>query len=86
MGLDSSSASSKSADIQREAALLLITPTERATLQWLAKGKGAIEIASGFGISEREVEVHLASLLMKMGVRTSVEAVAAALTRGLLSD
>ena len=65
-------------------ALLRITPTELATLQWLAEGKDASHVASALGITDDEARARLATLIAKMGVKSSLEAVAQAFARGLL--
>jgi DNA-binding NarL/FixJ family response regulator len=64
--------------------VLRITPWERWALQLLADGKATHEVAGSLGISETEVEVHLATLFARMGAANRSEAIAAALRRGLL--
>lgn len=64
--------------------VLVITPGERATLQWLADGRDAKEIACAFGLTEHAVHTRLAALCERMGARSPADAVSAALSRGLL--
>jgi hypothetical protein len=67
-------------DVLEEAALLHITPSERAALQLLAAGREAAECALAAGITE----AHLDGLFVRMGVACAEEAVAVASRRGLL--
>jgi len=66
--------------------VLQITPAERTTLQWLADGKDAKDIALGLGISVLEAEARLTALFARMGARTTTEAISAALSRGLVGS
>jgi LuxR family transcriptional regulator, quorum-sensing system regulator BjaR1 len=65
--------------------ILQITPWERAALQLLANGNATHEMAGRLGLSECEVESHLTTLFERMGAASRIEAVAAAVRRGLLS-
>jgi DNA-binding NarL/FixJ family response regulator len=67
-----------------DAMVLKITPWERAALQSLANGKTPSEIANRFRVSDREVEILLATLFSRMGVRGQLDAIAAASRRGLI--
>ena len=64
--------------------MLHITPYERAVLQLLADGRGRIEIAGRLRISERQFEAGLSRLLTTMGARNTLEAIEAAIRRGLV--
>jgi DNA-binding NarL/FixJ family response regulator len=64
---------------------LQITPGERAALQWLSEGKDHNEIASRLETTDVELEARFAALFARLGVRTSADAVAAGLKRGLLT-
>jgi len=64
--------------------VLSITPWERSALQALAEGKGPGELAVPLSISEREIELRLATLFARLGAANRTEAIAAAFRRGLL--
>ena len=64
--------------------VLQITPSERALLECLANGVALTEIAHRLGTNERQVDVSLQALFVRLGVKTRAEAVASALRRGLL--
>lgn len=64
--------------------MLSITPWERSALQALAEGKGPGELAVPLSISEREIELRLATLFARLGAANRTEAIAAAFRRGLL--
>jgi DNA-binding CsgD family transcriptional regulator len=66
--------------------VLRITPGERSALQLLADGKATDEVASCLGISERDIDRHLATLFARMGAANRSEAVVAAGRRGLLES
>jgi DNA-binding NarL/FixJ family response regulator len=70
---------------QEKRPVLRITPLERLALQLLADGKLTKEVASCLCISEKEIEVLLATLFARMGAANRAEAIAAALRRGLLT-
>ena len=64
--------------------MLQITPYERAVLQLLADGRDGVEIAGRLRISERQYEAGLSSLMATMGARSTPEAVAVAIRRGIV--
>ena len=64
--------------------VLQITPIERATLELLAAGMAANEIARLIGGTERELEARLAALFSRLGVASRTDAVTEAHRRGLL--
>jgi two-component system, NarL family, response regulator YdfI len=61
-----------------------ITPAERAALQLLATGSAKREVANRLQVTERDIDLHLATLFARLGAASQSEAVAAALRRGLL--
>ena len=65
--------------------VLQITPAEQAVLQLLADGNVIIDIANRLRLSERATDAMLTKLLERMGVGGTVEAVADAQRRGLVS-
>lgn len=67
----------------RPRALPALTPRERAVLTALVSGQSNKEIARDMGISHRTVEVHRASLMTRLGVRTLADAVRMGLAAGL---
>lgn len=68
-----------------EDGLACLTPRETDVLQALAAGKTAARIAASFGISTRTVQSHVKSILAKLGVHSSIEAVTLAWRHGLAS-
>ena len=65
--------------------MLQITPSERTALELLANGQPITAIAACLGVCVTEVDAHLASLFVRMGVHSRAEAVAAAWRRGLFN-
>ncbi|MEL6127260.1 MAG: LuxR C-terminal-related transcriptional regulator [Pseudomonadota bacterium] len=63
-----------------------LTGRERDVLQWLAEGHRVDRIAERMGISNRTVEVHLASARRRVGAKTREQALAIAINSGLLND
>lgn len=61
-----------------------LTPRELAVVAALADGLAAKQIAARMVVSIKTVENHKASIFKKLGVRTQTEAVAVAMTNGLL--
>jgi DNA-binding NarL/FixJ family response regulator len=51
----------------------ILTPRQREVLQLIAEGKSAKEIAGILNISARTAEFHKASLMERLGVRTTAE-------------
>ena len=64
--------------------MLQITPDERLAIQLLAEGKSRTELAVGLSLTEGEVDEHLTALFGRIGVETSVEAIALGVKRGLV--
>ena len=63
--------------------MLDITPEERVTLQLLADGKEASEIAVRLRVPESHIDELLTTLFERLGVTSRTGAVAAAAQRGL---
>ncbi len=61
-----------------------LSPREKEVLQLIAQGGSNKEIADNLFISETTVKAHLRSILEKLHVRNRAEAVALAMTNGLL--
>ncbi len=61
-----------------------LTMREREILEAITRGERSREIASQFGITERTVKAHLASVYSKLGVQSRAGAVARALRDGLV--
>ncbi len=62
-----------------------LSPREAECLQWAARGKSATDTAAILGLSARTVEAYLERGRSKLGVRTRIEAVAKAVSLGLIS-
>lgn len=65
---------------------LNLTPRELDTLRWLAEGHRIDRIAEKMGLSNRTVEVHLASARARLGAKTREQALAIALSAGLFGN
>lgn len=63
--------------------LAMLTSREREVLFELTKGKSTAEIARTLFISPQTVQSHVKSILMKMGVRSKLEAVLEAVRYGV---
>lgn len=61
----------------------LLTPRDRDVLEGLAQGLPNKTIAYDLGISSRTVEVHRASIMSKLGVRTLAETLRIAFAAGM---
>lgn len=62
-----------------------LTERETEILQLIARGTSNREIASKLYISENTVKTHISNLLQKLDAKDRAEAVAKALTQGLIS-
>ena len=65
---DSFRTSSATADIES------LTPRERQTLAWLARGVSNKEIARTLDLAESTVKVHVQSVLRKLNIKSRVQA------------
>lgn len=65
-----------------DSGLASLTQREREILRWAAAGRRQAEIATILAISERTVENHLRSARRRLGVTSTAQAVARALTLG----
>jgi DNA-binding NarL/FixJ family response regulator len=63
----------------------LLSPRERRVAGELARGAGIEEIATALCISPHTARTHVRNIRRKLGARTSAEAVAQALTLGLVA-
>jgi DNA-binding NarL/FixJ family response regulator len=73
------------ADDLPESMLASLPPREAEVLQLLARGLDNAEIATSLGMSQRTVEFHVGHLMARLGVRSRVEAAAAA-RRGFIPE
>lgn len=62
-----------------------LTERERAVLQLLVRGRRNREIAADLGIAEGTVKIHVANVLLKLGVADRTEAVSVAIERGIVT-
>jgi DNA-binding NarL/FixJ family response regulator len=60
-----------------------LTPRQRETLQLLAEGKSAKEIAAALGLSSRTVEFHKYAMMESLGIENSAELIRFAIKHGL---
>jgi len=61
-----------------------LSDREKQVLDMLVKGRSNKEIAHGLGISENTVKVHTTRVFEKLGVADRLEAVTAAIQRGIV--
>lgn len=62
-----------------------VTPRQLECLRWAQAGKSATDIGEILGISARTAEFHLNEACGRLGVRTRIQAISAAIELGLLS-
>jgi two-component system NarL family response regulator len=62
-----------------------LTERERAVLQLLVRGRRNRDIAADLGIAEGTVKIHVANILLKLGVADRTEAVSVAIERGIVT-
>ncbi|MGC0154619.1 response regulator [Chromobacterium vaccinii] len=60
-----------------------LTPRERETLGWLARGASNKEIARGLDLAESTVKVHVQNILRKLSLSSRVQAAVYAVENGL---
>ena len=65
---------------------LRVTPREGQVLHWIAAGKSDWEIGQILNISAKTVNFHVERAKRKFGVSTRIQAVLAALRKGLISQ
>lgn len=61
-----------------------LSEREREVLSWKKEGRTAREISRSMNISERTVSFHLRNAMRKLGARNSAQAMATALSEGLI--
>ena len=61
-----------------------LTEREREVLAWIAQGKSAWEIGAILCISKRTVDVHTQNAARKLGAVNRTQAVAIALSQGVI--
>jgi DNA-binding NarL/FixJ family response regulator len=71
-------------DPVRAAATLRLSMRERETLQLIAEGRAAKEIAYAMNISVKTVGFHRENLKRKLGLRTTAELTKQAIEQGLV--
>jgi DNA-binding NarL/FixJ family response regulator len=62
----------------------MLTPREREALQLAAEGHSCGEIAARLSISPRTAEMHRASAMRKLGLKTQAELIRHAIRRGMI--
>jgi DNA-binding NarL/FixJ family response regulator len=72
------------AQLAEFAAVPALTAREEEILRLVARGLSNKEVARAIGRTDETVKLHLKNIFNKLGVAARTEAVALALTRGLL--
>jgi DNA-binding NarL/FixJ family response regulator len=72
------------AALAARAARTELSDREKQVLEMLVRGRSNKEIASGLGISENTVKIHTTRVFEKLGVADRLEAVTAAIQRGIV--
>ncbi len=62
----------------------ILRPRQRECLYWASQGKSSVDIGRMLSLSSRTVDEHIRGACRTLGVRTRVQAVARALTLGLI--
>ncbi|MDX2233609.1 MAG: helix-turn-helix transcriptional regulator [Hyphomonadaceae bacterium] len=70
---------------ETHAAPVVLTRRQLDCLYWVGRGKSSADIAAILGLSTHTVHAHVSDACARLGVRTRVQAVAAAVARGLIS-
>ena len=73
--LDAQVRERQAADAGFAARIELLTPRQREVLDLVVAGKANKQIAAGFGVSPRTVEVHRKRIMRKLRVKSSVDLV-----------
>jgi DNA-binding CsgD family transcriptional regulator len=63
-----------------------VTPREQQVLTWIAAGKSDWEIGQILNISAKTVNFHVEKAKRKFGVATRIQAVVAAIRRGMIAQ
>jgi LuxR family transcriptional regulator (chaperone HchA-associated) len=63
-----------------------LSAREREVLRWLAAGKRQVDIAATLGLSERTIENHLRRIRLRLGAKTSAEAIRIGLRNGDIAE
>ena len=61
-----------------------LSPREKETLLWAAKGKSATDTAAILGLSQHTITFHRRQIMLKMGVASVTTAVAIAIQLGII--
>ena len=61
-----------------------LSDRERQVLEMIVSGRSNKEIGGGLGISENAVKVHTTRVFEKLGVADRMEAITAAISRGIV--
>lgn len=73
-----------SSEIEKQG-IEILTPREKETLIWLAKGKSNKVIASEMNLAESTVKVHVQNVLRKLNLNSRVQAALYAVESGLIA-
>ena len=65
---------------------LPLSAREVEVLKWIASGQRVVEVAKTLGLSDRTVENHLRRIRKRLQVKTTAQAINAAIRSGALSD
>jgi DNA-binding NarL/FixJ family response regulator len=68
---------------ERDRMLALLTPREREVLACLAEGAGRNQLAEQLNLTANTVRTHLQNIMAKLGVHSTLEAVALTRTRSM---
>lgn len=63
-----------------------LSKREREVLRWLAAGQRQVDIAATLGLSERTIENHLRRIRLRLGAKTSAEAIRIGLRNGDIAE
>jgi two-component system response regulator NreC len=63
----------------------VLTAREREVLQFLADGKGTLQIAASLGLSSKTIEAHRKQIMNKLGLNSVAELTKYAIRQGLTS-
>jgi LuxR family transcriptional regulator, quorum-sensing system regulator BjaR1 len=62
----------------------LLTPREREVLEWVARGKSALDVADILDITKRTVDEHVQSAVRKLNAENRTHAVAIAMRERII--